>query len=494
MSAQWSIIQGMNGETRSYAVIAALLLFASAAAVYAFPSAAHALQAKWSANLPNLCNAASTSNSCPTGSGWFSLFNVRAEVNYSAQVINQDTGQVLSCGSKVPQGTRLQYRFVPHKYSDIVWHGTGRGWDSPYGSWVESPESSKNIDPNMCTGRHSVGSIGGKGGYGTAYANFAVDPPTKTISGLKGSCTTASDGVSRNCIMDEVGSVPAVFRFAGTYGYFWTTIFAKGGKSLAAKHKNTCIRPHIMGTKPGSPYRVGVSAEAIPCTITVEKGPDVPTKPPQEPNLVTVGGACVVGQSYSMTMTANDTDTPPDKIRYLVDWNNDGTTDAFVPTTGYVNSGTAQTASKTFAAPGSKTVRVRSQDDKGAFSGWASLSVSCTGETDSTSVGLEGEEDAGVNEGDGSDGASINDLSLRALPSLVRTGGTTKVHWSSQNMSSCTVSGSNGDSWSGLNSPAGGEVSGAIDGLVTYTLTCRAGADTFTKTANVNILPSWVEK
>jgi hypothetical protein len=30
--------------------------------------------------------------------------------------------------------------------------------------------------------------------------------------------------------------------------------------------------------------------------------------------------------------------------------------------------------------------------------------------------------------------------------------------------------------------------------LTTYTLTCRAGDNTFTKTANVNVLPSWVEK
>jgi hypothetical protein len=481
----------MNREKLAPAAIAALLpllLFA-----LAFPSFTNALQAKWSSNIPNLCNASSNSNSCPVGTGWFSLFNVRAEVNYTAQVINQDTGEVLACGSKVPQGTRLQYRFVPHKYSDIVWHGTGKGWDSPYGEWANDPDKKANIDPNMCTGSHSIGKIGGGGGYGTAYASLAVEPPTKTISGLKGSCTTASDGVSRNCVMDEVGSVPAVFRYAATYGYFWTSIFAKGGKSLDKKYRNTCMSPRLMGTKPGSPYRVAVTAQNIPCTITVEKGPEIPTTPPTNPNITAAGGACVVGSAYSISIAGSDPDG--DKIRYLVDWDSDGTTDAFVPTTGYVNSGTAQTASKTFASAGSKTVRVRSQDDKGAFSGWASLSVSCTGTADSATAGLEGEGNANVNGGgDGGDGASFNDLSLRALPSLVRLGGTTKVHWSSQNMSSCTVAGSNGDSWTGLNSPAGGEGSGVISGLVTYTLTCRAGGSTFTKTATVNVLPSWVEK
>jgi len=85
-------------------------------------------------------------------------------------------------------------------------------------------------------------------------------------------------------------------------------------------------------------------------------------------------------------------------------------------------------------------------------------------------------------------------LDLRAIPSLVRSGNTTKVHWSTQCVVSCSVSGSNGDAWSGLTSPLGGETSRPITAETTYTLSCRAldGA-TLTKSATVRIIPTFQE-
>ena len=61
-------------------------------------------------------------------------------------------------------------------------------------------------------------------------------------------------------------------------------------------------------------------------------------------------------------------------------------------------------------------------------------------------------------------------------------------------MQSCTVRGDNGDSWSGLQSPIGGETSATIQGQTTYTLSCidLEGA-THIKTATVRIIPTFLE-
>ncbi len=85
-------------------------------------------------------------------------------------------------------------------------------------------------------------------------------------------------------------------------------------------------------------------------------------------------------------------------------------------------------------------------------------------------------------------------LDIRVIPSLVRSGNTTKVNWSATNVKSCTVTGQNGDTWTGLQSILGGNLSKPITGETTYTLSCLAldGA-TLTKSATVHILPTFQE-
>jgi hypothetical protein len=57
---------------------------------------------------------------------------------------------------------------------------------------------------------------------------------------------------------------------------------------------------------------------------------------------------------------------------------------------------------------------------------------------------------------------------------------------------SCTVSGQNGDAWTGLLSSLGGNISKPITAETTYTLCCIALDGTpLTKSATVRILPSW---
>ena len=85
---------------------------------------------------------------------------------------------------------------------------------------------------------------------------------------------------------------------------------------------------------------------------------------------------------------------------------------------------------------------------------------------------------------------------LSASPSLVHSGDTTVVSWTSQNTSSCNVTGSNGDSWTGLTSS--GKTSQPILAQTIYNLHCvgLAGAtpSAVDKTVTVNLIPQFNEK
>jgi len=188
-------------------------------------------------------------------------------------------------------------------------------------------------------------------------------------------------------------------------------------------------------------------------------------------------------------MSATDPDN--DTLRYLVDWDGDGTVDEIIPATGYVPSGTAETASRTYSMAGTKTIKVAAQDVNGNVSGWATLNFNCTGSAADTSE----QADLNNTSDQGASNSLSTDLTLSAVPSLVSSGATTHLNWSSTNMSACTVTATNGDTWTALQSILGGNVSKPITGQAVYTLTCL-GLDniTKTKTATVNVLPKFEEK
>src|SRR3989344_965160 len=74
--------------------------------------------------------------------------------------------------------------------------------------------------------------------------------------------------------------------------------------------------------------------------------------------------------------------------------------------------------------------------------------------------------------------ARLATSSIRAVPSLVRRGSTTQIVWNSDHVTSCTVKGTNGDTWSGGSSDADGETSSAIEAPTTYTLECLTAIET----------------
>jgi len=78
--------------------------------------------------------------------------------------------------------------------------------------------------------------------------------------------------------------------------------------------------------------------------------------------------------------------------------------------------------------------------------------------------------------------------SISVSPTLLRGGDAAEVSWNTQNTSSCTVSGDNGDVFSGRN---GTVQSSPIAQKTIYTLSCDGGA--LTDTAVVNVIPKFEE-
>ena len=80
---------------------------------------------------------------------------------------------------------------------------------------------------------------------------------------------------------------------------------------------------------------------------------------------------------------------------------------------------------------------------------------------------------------------------ISAVPSLVRTGATTLVRWQGREVTECTVTGTNGDSWEGT---AGEKTSGLIEEQTTYMLTCTAfNGTTVTDSVTVQVAPIFEE-
>lgn len=87
---------------------------------------------------------------------------------------------------------------------------------------------------------------------------------------------------------------------------------------------------------------------------------------------------------------------------------------------------------------------------------------------------------------------------LQARPTLVRAGENTQLYWNVGNVSRCTVTGTNGDSFSGSFSGASGRTTGAINTRTTFTLNCTAlptaTPSTITESVIVNVAPKFQEQ
>lgn len=124
----------------------------------------------------------------------------------------------------------------------------------------------------------------------------------------------------------------------------------------------------MASSNAGSDYTLSIPSQTIPFTLTaVALG-----NPPTAPTIVgpTTGEPST---SYSFSLTATDPDN--DTIRYGLDWNNDTLVDQWVPSSGYVNSGTSQSVNKLWPAVGTYTFKALTEDVNSGRSGWTSHTI-----------------------------------------------------------------------------------------------------------------------
>jgi hypothetical protein len=539
-----------------------ILFFFAVAAACSMPAFARADNAQWTSS--GLGDYSSVC--CQTaGNVHFSmtLSSPGITVNYYGQAFLVDSSEAklrqLKSGDTLNSGDRVLFEFSPHLNSDISWYATGSAWGTPYGYWVgDAADPGGNSCNNSDMFASGVGIIdlhyGAAGGYANLYARYAVTPPDETISttGAWSGCVSAG-GSDKICTVGSGESnASAELTFAATQSKFYGDMtYAFTTPNFVVNSFGNTTGCRYMGALGGA---ITIPAQTITYNFTTGAGSNPPTTP-----TVSADGACTLGSP--LTLIFSSTDPFGHDIKYGVDWDNNGSVDQWVPPSGFVPSGTSQSASRTYAIAGEKTVQVLVQNDQGVSSEWASHTFDCADAPEVTEcpegyilqdgaciatecpvgyvqqggscifsacpegyhlqgtqcVATAGECTAGpyCQGADLVDGCTNEKLqtcdwgcfagacnpvpspnaTLKAVPSLAKRDNTTVVTWSSQFAVSCTVSGTNGDSWTGLN---GSQTSSPISSQTTYTLRCQghqgASPSSVQKSVIVNIAPTFEEK
>ncbi len=428
---------------------------------------------------------------CSGDSGQPRFSGSNVTIKYHTKVTDADTGAVIACGASVPAGTKVKYTFVPHVPQDISWFITGAFLDSPYGVWVPN---AAEPGVNICEPENYIARA--KKIWGNLYAELSVNPPPKTLTGAENlGCTSVGNG-EYLCTTPNVGTFTPTFMFGATNATYWMDHTAQYCHTRTSGPGCTpeSVYPSSLGRGANdAPFMINIPTLTRSCEITV--GQPVGSAP-TTPTVSAAGGACVVGIPHTINFTATDADNDP--LRYGIDWNNDSAIDEWAPASGYVSSGVQQSASRTFSSSGSKTIGIVAQDQGGRNSSWANLTFNCANNANLPGDAIVGFDGGITGNGGGvvwgGSGSLEPNLTIRVVPSLVRQGETVRVNWSATNVQSCTVQGANGDAWTGVESPIGGELSSPISRQVRYTLTCQSNQGVLTKTAVVNALPVWKER
>jgi len=330
-------------------------------------------------------------------SGWgVALANPNITVKYNVEIRNADTNALISNNDSVPVGTNLKLKFLKHKSSDLYWFGTGYGGDSPYGEWITDAEppavSCKAKDfvnrvkiPYLPDSSFDI--------FNDIYIPLSIDYPEKTIT--KGNNLTCdpltgneNNGYEKKCTVTGTGNLTPEFNFEATTGKFYYRYYSHNedecfGNNVPIK---TTSDPRVWSdleqyslnafglTSSVSAYTLDVPAQTITYNLTATEVAPTNT----QPNAPTITGPTTGYTSTSHTFSFTATDPDGDTIKYGVDWNNDGTVDQWLPSSGYIGSGVLKERAKSWGNDGVKTFQARTQDENGALSGWTSHTITLT--------------------------------------------------------------------------------------------------------------------
>ncbi len=308
-----------------------------------------------------------------------------SQVTYRATLTNLDTGDTLTDTNSVPVGTTLTFKQTTPVDTDISWYGTGLSYDSPYGHWVNAAGPL----PNACHTEDYLNTVAFNFYTIKVYILLNINPPTPII-------TTSSNvtcDASGTCTINGAGPVTLTMSFPPTYGkfYYRYELLGKcGANNVPMRYPDSSLVFNTFfgfwedpywgtlygGAKLTDTYIHTINGANITYNITatdlipVNSAPSVPTITPNAANDYLTGSA--------QTFTLSATDPEGDTLRYGVDWDNDDVVDQWLPTPGYVTSGTGQDLNKTWATAGSKSFRVLAEDSNGARSAYVlhQLSIS----------------------------------------------------------------------------------------------------------------------
>lgn len=257
------------------------------------------------------------------------------------------------------------------------WAGSAPGWCSKYPNGVctsgkgGNSASSQGSVTSCCDKDMSVDNVayvrycqGGKGG---GNVDVTMTGKAKQVGFWKQFTNSAE------------ASGPAVNISAGQTALLtWTSVGATSCTLTVPPAAGRPVSTNVTDS-PISGLTTGTHIITIDCTNGTNSDSDrVTVNVNSAPNVPTITGPAtgVTGTNYSYVMTSTDPDG--DTLRYGFDGDGNNSVDRFYPSTGYVASGTGQTAIKSWSTPGTYIIQASAQDSKGAGSNFTAKTITIT--------------------------------------------------------------------------------------------------------------------
>ncbi|MEM4390867.1 MAG: hypothetical protein QXX06_03320, partial [Candidatus Diapherotrites archaeon] len=187
------------------------------------------------------------------------------------------------------------------------------------------------------------------------YTPVSVNPPKVTIT-HEGTAPRSCNADGTECTITGTGELITKFIFSSTTGNLYVGIQIKEKEKYDYRIIENFQVPEIV----------------IEHKVTFE-GTLPANAPPTTPNVSPCGTTIYQGDIINYTATSTDPDN--DKIRFQIDWDNDGIFDMFAPEGFSVNSGQGYSFGKMWTTPGLKTFKVRAEDQYANTSNWATCST-----------------------------------------------------------------------------------------------------------------------
>ncbi len=195
------------------------------------------------------------------------------------------------------------------------------------------------------------------------------------------------------------------------------------------------------------------------------------------PTLPQIRGSCIAGANNQYEFSSTDGNS----LFYEVDFGSDGSVDTRIPSSGTMSSAPAWGSAhySGWLTQGDKSMRAQATDSNGLASGWKDYVISCTASCSAPVV---------------CNGAMAS-TTMYAQPALIKPGDTSIIYWALENVLTCSIGGTNGDSWDwSIVGSQTQQSTSVINTDTTYTLSCTdLNGNAVSDSAKVRLVPNWQE-